>query len=611
MIPFSPQHAFANIDAGLLYILALTSMGVYGIILAGWAANSKYAFLGAMRSAAQIVAYEIAMGFAMVGVLMVGGSLNIGVIIGSQHGGMFSWNWFWLFPLLVVYFISGVAETNRAPFDVAEGESEIVAGFHVDYSGMAFALFFIAEYVNMILISALTVIFFFGGWLSPFDGYLPSDELARGAEFLLVRPQDPRSDVRLSVAARDVPALPLRSNHALGMEGADSGYAGLAAGRRRHGVFPRRTVEGASLMQGIRSFIKTFLLWELLQGLWVTLKNMFRPRHAELSGGEDAAEFALPRPACAAPISERRRTLHRLQAVRGGLSGAWRSPSNPDVASDGTRRTTRYDIDLFKCIYCGFCEEACPVDAIVETRLHEYHMENRGENIMSKDKLLAHRRAIRIRDCGRPRRRRAVSMMFPTILFFVFAAVLIASAIGVILARNPVHSALLLVLCFFTSAVIWLLLDAEFLGIVLVLVYVGAVMVLFLFVVMMLDVNIEELRKEFAGYWPLTVAVAGFVVFAMINLIVVKHLGGAALRAAPALPADYSNTRELGVALFTRYAYPAQLAAVILLVASVAAIVLTLRATTRRASRRTSPQQVAVRAKDRVRIVKMASEKRP
>jgi NADH-quinone oxidoreductase subunit H len=170
VIPFSPQHAFSNIDAGLLYVLALTSMGVYGIILAGWAANSKYAFLGAMRSAAQIVAYEIAMGFAMVGVLMASGSLNIGDIIQAQHG-LFGWNWTWLFPLMVVYFISGVAETNRAPFDVAEGESEIVAGFHVDYSGMAFALFFIAEYVNMILISALTVIFFFGGWLSPFDGW--------------------------------------------------------------------------------------------------------------------------------------------------------------------------------------------------------------------------------------------------------------------------------------------------------------------------------------------------------------------------------------------------------------------------------------------------------
>src|SRR6202051_3592071 len=170
VIPLSPERAFANIDAGLLYVLALTSMGVYGIILAGWAANSKYAFLGAMRSAAQIVAYEIAMGFAMVGVLMAAGSLNIGDIIQAQHGGMLSWNWFWLFPLLVVYFISGVAETNRAPFDVAEGESEIVAGFHVDYSGMAFALFLIAEYVNMSLISALTVVFFFGGWRAPFAG---------------------------------------------------------------------------------------------------------------------------------------------------------------------------------------------------------------------------------------------------------------------------------------------------------------------------------------------------------------------------------------------------------------------------------------------------------
>jgi NADH-quinone oxidoreductase subunit H len=182
VIPLRPEHAFANIDAGLLYILALTSMGVYGIILAGWAANSKYAFLGAMRSAAQIVAYEIAMGFAMVGVLMAAGSLNIGDIIRAQHG-LFGWNWTWLFPLLVVYFISGVAETNRAPFDVAEGESEIVAGFHVDYSGMAFALFFIAEYVNMILISALTVIFFFGGWLSPFDGWLPEDSWLAAPSF--------------------------------------------------------------------------------------------------------------------------------------------------------------------------------------------------------------------------------------------------------------------------------------------------------------------------------------------------------------------------------------------------------------------------------------------
>ncbi len=175
VIPFSPGFTVADIDAGLLYILALTSAGVYGVILAGWAANSKYAFLGAMRAAAQMVAYEIAMGFALVGVVMAAGSLNIGEIIAAQSGGPLSFFFWWLIPLFVVYFISGIAETNRAPFDVVEGESEIVAGFHVEYSGMAFAVFFVAEYVNMILISALTSIFFFGGWLSPFEGYpLPS-----------------------------------------------------------------------------------------------------------------------------------------------------------------------------------------------------------------------------------------------------------------------------------------------------------------------------------------------------------------------------------------------------------------------------------------------------
>ncbi len=203
--------------------------------------------------------------------------------------------------------------------------------------------------------------------------------------------------------------------------------------------------------------------------------------------------------------------------------------------------------------------------------------------------------------------------MFATILFFIFAAVLVCAALGMILARNPVHCALLLVLCFFNSAVIWLMLDAEFLGIVLVLVYVGAVMVLFLFVVMMLDIDIEQIRrfrKEFVGYWPLATAVAGFVVFAIVNVVVVRHLGGTSFRTAPPLPADYSNTRTLGTALFTRYAYPTQIAAVILLVASVAAIILTLRQRTG-GKQQNITQQVAVRAKDRIRVVKMASEKRP
>ena len=178
VIPLNDWYVIADINAGLLYVLALTSLGVYGVILAGWATNSKYAFLGAMRSAAQIVAYEIAMGFALVGILMAAGSLNLGDIVRAQAGGISNWFLFPLLPLFLVYWISGVAETNRAPFDVAEGESEIVAGFHVEYSGVAFALFFLAEYANMVLISTLTAIFFLGGWASPFEGLAFLDRLA-------------------------------------------------------------------------------------------------------------------------------------------------------------------------------------------------------------------------------------------------------------------------------------------------------------------------------------------------------------------------------------------------------------------------------------------------
>ena len=170
VVPLNPHFIIADIDAGLLYLLALTSFGVYGIILAGWSSNSKYAFLGAMRAAAQMVAYEIAMGFALVGVLMAGGSLKLGAIVEAQSGGIFNWFWIPLFPLFIVYFISGIAETNRHPFDLAEGEAEIVAGFHVEYSGMGFAIFFLAEYINMALISILTSIMFLGGWESIFAG---------------------------------------------------------------------------------------------------------------------------------------------------------------------------------------------------------------------------------------------------------------------------------------------------------------------------------------------------------------------------------------------------------------------------------------------------------
>jgi len=178
VIPFNAELVLSNVNAGLLYILAMTSLGVYGVIIAGWASNSKYAFLGCLRSAAQIVSYEIAMGFALVCVLMAAQSLNLGDIVRGQHGnyGMLNWYIIPLFPVFLVYLISGVAETNRAPFDVAEGESEIVAGFHVEYSGMAFALFFLGEYANMILIGFLTSIMFLGGWLSPVP-FLPDSIL--------------------------------------------------------------------------------------------------------------------------------------------------------------------------------------------------------------------------------------------------------------------------------------------------------------------------------------------------------------------------------------------------------------------------------------------------
>jgi NADH-quinone oxidoreductase subunit H len=215
VVPFGDQMVVANINAGLLYILAMSSMGVYGIVIAGWATNSKYAFLGALRSAAQIVSYELAMGFALVGVLMVSQSLNLGDIVTGQNHGYFathafeflglsvglkflSWNWIPLLPLCVIYFISGLAETNRHPFDMAEGESEIVAGFHVEYSGVAFAVFFLAEYANMILIATLTAVMFFGGWLSPVS-FLPDSFVWLAAKvcfvlffFLWVRASFPR-----------------------------------------------------------------------------------------------------------------------------------------------------------------------------------------------------------------------------------------------------------------------------------------------------------------------------------------------------------------------------------------------------------------------------------
>ena len=184
VIPFTDTLVLSDINAGLLFILAMTSIGVYGIIIAGWASNSKYAFLSAMRASAQVVSYELAMGFALVTVLMAAGSLNLREIVLAQSGGLTDWYLWPLFPMFIVYFISGVAETNRAPFDVAEGESEIVAGFHVEYSGMTFAVFFLAEYANMILIAMLTSLMFLGGWMSPVGMFADTPILGDGLHWL-------------------------------------------------------------------------------------------------------------------------------------------------------------------------------------------------------------------------------------------------------------------------------------------------------------------------------------------------------------------------------------------------------------------------------------------
>lgn len=190
VIPFDQGAVLANINAGVLYTLAVSSVGVYGIMIAGWASNSKYAMFGALRAAAQSISYEISMGFALVGVMMAAGSLNFQAIVAAQQGGFWHWYWLPLFPLFIVYWVSGVAETNRLPFDVAEGESEIVAGFHVEYSGVTFALFFFAEYANMVLISTLISLLFLGGWLSPFQGLPYLDALfawVPGPVWLLIK----------------------------------------------------------------------------------------------------------------------------------------------------------------------------------------------------------------------------------------------------------------------------------------------------------------------------------------------------------------------------------------------------------------------------------------
>ena len=329
VIPFADGIVLADVNAGLLYLLAMTSMGVYGIILAGWASNSKYAFLGCLRSAAQIVSYEIAMGFALVGVLMAATSLNLSDIVHGQDGGAAYWYVWPLFPLFVVYLVSGIAETNRHPFDVAEGESEIVAGFHVEYSGVTFALFFLAEYMNMILIAALTSIMFLGGWLAPWpqlndveifgfhplgDGlpWLFAKTCAVLFIFLWIRATWPRYRYDQIMRLGWKVFIPVTLVWIV--------FLGAMMQTPLGGVVPLRERVDARTREGC--------LRHLAPGRAGAGPDADRAAHVRaqdhgaVPGREDADEPALPRVARAAPLSERRGAVHRLQAVRGGLPGA-------------------------------------------------------------------------------------------------------------------------------------------------------------------------------------------------------------------------------------------------------------------------------------------------
>ena len=395
VVPFTDTLVLSNINAGLLYILAMTSIGVYGVILAGWASNSKYAFLGALRSAAMIVSYEIPMGFALVGVLMVAGSLNLSEIVRGQEGGAIYWYVWPLLPLFIVYFVSGLAETNRHPFDMAEGESEIVAGFHVEYSGVAFAVFFLAEYMNMILIAALTSIMFLGGWLAPLQALndLRIGGMAPlGDGFIWIAAQDVLRAALFSLGPRDVSAVPLRPGHAVGLESLHSGHARLDHFHRRDDANALRLsfpLTGEIMFARVKGLFDTWFLAELLKGMALTGRYMF------------ARKITVQFPEEKTPQGPRFRGLHALRRYPNGeerciacklceaVCPALAITIESDQREDGTRRTTRYDIDLTKCIFCGFCEESCPVDSIVETRILEYHGEKRGDLYYTKEMLLA------------------------------------------------------------------------------------------------------------------------------------------------------------------------------------------------------------------------------